>query len=155
MKKTNPSRHLVKFMGFALELDRFVPIDRMRIMSRSLFFYFSRYIKKISHSIEHIDSLKVTEDKFYLARSMLNGALKARWTKKSLNTFLKVVFLNNEMKRIQSEWREKYGSGPPGFMVISPTKICNLRCPNCYANAATEADRLDFNVFSRIVREAK
>jgi MoaA/NifB/PqqE/SkfB family radical SAM enzyme len=155
MKKSNPVNPLVKFFGIALKLDRLVPIDRLRILSRSLFFYFSNHIKKISHSIEHIDSLKVTEDKFYIARSMLNSALKARWTKKSLNTFLKVVFLNSDMIRIKAEWRKKYGAGPPGSLVISPTKICNLHCPNCYANAAAETDRLDYDIFNRVVKEAK
>ncbi|MCX7837786.1 MAG: radical SAM protein, partial [candidate division WOR-3 bacterium] len=43
----------------------------------------------------------------------------------------------------------------PGFMVISPAKRCNLRCPDCYANSATEKDALDYEVFSRIIKEAK
>ncbi len=155
MKKGNPISPFVKLIGLAVKLDRLIPINKLRVLSRSFFLYFSRYIKKISHSIEHINSFQVTEDKYYIARSMLNGALKARWTKKSFNNFFRIVFLNSDMKRIKNEWREKHGSGPPGSIVISPTKICNLRCPNCYANAATEADRLDYNTFSRIIREAK
>jgi MoaA/NifB/PqqE/SkfB family radical SAM enzyme len=155
MRIRNPGHFLAKTFEFTLKLDRFIPINSLRLLSRTFFLYLSRYIKKISHSREHIDSWQVTEDKYYLVRSMLNGALKARWTKKALTVFLKVVFLNNEMKRIKAEWRAKYGAGPPGFMVISPTKICNLRCPNCYANAATKTDQLDYEVFNRIIQEAK
>lgn len=155
MKSSGFFDPLVKLIGFAVKLDRLIPVNKLRLLSRSVFFYFSRYIKKISHSMEHINSLQVTQDKYYLVRSMLNCALKARWTRRSLNTFLKVAFFNSEMRRIKAEWREKYGAGPPGFMVISPTKICNLSCPNCYANAATEADRLDYNVFNRIIQESK
>ncbi|MEO0115363.1 MAG: radical SAM protein [candidate division WOR-3 bacterium] len=155
MKRSNPGNLLVKVLEFALKLDRFIPINHLRILSRAAFLYFSRYIRKISHSTEHINSLKVTEDKYYLVRSMLNGALKAKWTKKSLSIFVKVVFLNDRMKQIKAEWRKKYGAGPPGFIVISPTKLCNLRCPNCYANAATQADQLDYEVFNRIIKEAK
>lgn len=155
VKKPGLANPLVKLIGLAVKFDRLIPIDKLRLLSRSFFFYFSQYIKKISHTVEHIDSLRVTEDKYYLVRSMLNGALRTRWTRRSLNTFLKVAFMNSEMRRLKAQWREKYGAGPPGFMVISPTKICNLRCPNCYANAATEADRLDYKVFSRIIQEAK
>ena len=83
MKSSGFFDPLVKLIGFAVKLDRLIPIDKLRLLSRSIFFYFSRYIKKISHSIEHINSLQVTQDKYYLVRSMLNCALKARWTRRS------------------------------------------------------------------------
>lgn len=43
----------------------------------------------------------------------------------------------------------------PGFMVISPGKACNLRCPDCYANAASERDILRYEILRRVVQEAK
>lgn len=155
MAKRQPRELIVKIFEFTLKLDRFIPLKDLRLLSRSFFSYLSRYIKKISHSTEHINSLKITEDKYHIVRAMLNGALKAKWTKRSLTIFLKTIFANQAMRRIKAEWRAKYGSGPPAFIVISPTKLCNLRCPNCYANSATEADQLSFDVFSRIIKEAK
>ena len=47
------------------------------------------------------------------------------------------------------------GEYPPGFLVISPTKTCNLRCVGCYANSGTDKEKLDWQVFDRILTEVR
>jgi len=47
------------------------------------------------------------------------------------------------------------GYEPPGFLVISPTKSCNLRCTGCYANSGPSSEHLEWEVFDRIITEAK
>jgi MoaA/NifB/PqqE/SkfB family radical SAM enzyme len=52
-------------------------------------------------------------------------------------------------------FREKYGTNPPGLLVIAPGKTCNLHCVGCYADAGPTAERLDFDVLDQIVTQAK
>jgi len=48
-----------------------------------------------------------------------------------------------------------HDTDPPGFLLISPGKTCNLRCAGCYADAGPTAEKLDWDTFDRIVSEAK
>ncbi len=146
---------IAQILGVALNLDRTIPHRSLRLFSRLLYYWLSCEIKKLSQNPDHTESLKVAEDLYYMMRAMLQSALRIRWTHSSLNAFVRAIFLNPDIKKIKEEWRRKYGEGPPGFLVISPTKFCNLRCPNCYANAATERDTLEYPIVQRIVREAR
>jgi len=112
-------------------------------------------IKRLTLEQIPTSSEEVLEDKFYMVRAMAYGALRANWSQHALDTFVKAIFFNNAYFRKVKEMREKYGYGPPSFFVISPTKRCNLKCPGCYANAATESDKLPYWVVSRMIREAK
>jgi len=40
-------------------------------------------------------------------------------------------------------------------LVISPTKTCNLRCVGCYADSGTDKEKLDWQVFDRILTEVR
>jgi len=52
--------------------------------------------------------------------------------------------------------KEKYNlSSTPGFVTISPTNICNLKCKGCYAGKNYDKYTLDFDVFDWILREMK
>jgi MoaA/NifB/PqqE/SkfB family radical SAM enzyme len=144
-----------QILHWALNIDQGIPIKDLRLFTRLLYFWLSKEIKKLSTNLEHTPSEKVAEDLYYMMKAMLQSALRVRWTRNSLNTFVRAIILNQDGKRIKEIWRERYGEGPPGFLVISPTKFCNLSCPNCYANAATEKDRLEYWIVQRIVREAR
>ncbi|MEO0131458.1 MAG: radical SAM protein [candidate division WOR-3 bacterium] len=88
---------------------------------------------------------KIVEDKYYMLRALLYSGLKESAPPKTLELLKNIFTLG------YTQTKEEV----PGFMVISPGKRCNLRCPDCYANSATEKDALDYEVLSRIVREAK
>ena len=47
------------------------------------------------------------------------------------------------------------GFYPPGFLVISPTMRCNLRCFGCYAGSYSKNDELTFETVDRVLNEAK
>jgi len=54
----------------------------------------------------------------------------------------------------QKRFRERFGENPPGFLTISPTGACNLRCKGCYANSsAAVRQQLEYEVFDRLLRE--
>jgi MoaA/NifB/PqqE/SkfB family radical SAM enzyme len=88
---------------------------------------------------------RILEDKYYMLRALLYSALKDGASKETVE-LLKNIFLTG-IEQTQKE--------VPGFLVISPGKKCNLRCPDCYANSATEKDALDYEVLRFIVKEAK
>lgn len=54
-----------------------------------------------------------------------------------------------------ARFNTQYGVNPPGLLLVSPGKACNLRCTGCYADAGPTAERLDWAVFDRLVTEAK
>lgn len=80
-----------------------------------------------------------------MLRALLFSTLRTGISEKTMNLLGSLLDLKYppDMKNI------------PAFMVISPGKMCNLRCPGCYANSATEKNILDYEVLSRIVSEAK
>lgn len=106
--------------------------------------------------------VKVQEDKYYMGRALLKriekalteGHLSQNAAKGLLSVFLGNVFFGGFYKR--QEFIKKYGFKPPVFLTISPGKACNLRCKGCYADSdKTFHEKLDYEVFSRIINEAK
>ncbi|MEN6570814.1 MAG: radical SAM protein [Anaerolineaceae bacterium] len=53
------------------------------------------------------------------------------------------------------EFRAKFGFDIPSFLLISPTKACNLRCIGCYADADEQVRSLDWDVVDRLVGEMR
>jgi MoaA/NifB/PqqE/SkfB family radical SAM enzyme len=57
-------------------------------------------------------------------------------------------------------FREASGTIPPWFLVISPTRSCNLQCEGCYANSGPETEhhktaKLPWDILDRIMTEAE
>lgn len=72
----------------------------------------------------------------------------------------RAFFPSKERKVVLQQFREDHGSAPPLFLVISPTRSCNLKCTGCYANSAPEtgypeASGLPWNTLDRLMTEAK
>ncbi len=91
-----------------------------------------------------------------LDKALEEGRLSPRFADK-----LTEVFLNNmvrnwaERGEISEAFRQKGEKGPPGFLVISPAKACNLRCPDCYAASGANPEKLSAGELRRIIKEAK
>jgi MoaA/NifB/PqqE/SkfB family radical SAM enzyme len=57
-------------------------------------------------------------------------------------------------ERKVAEYRDKYQTSPPSFVVISPTQRCNLNCEGCYASSnAASTPSLPFETVEQIVTE--
>jgi len=57
-------------------------------------------------------------------------------------------------KKAEDDFVAKFGRRPPGFLVIGPTKRCNLHCKGCYAKSnAKTAETIPFSVLDRIITE--
>ena len=59
------------------------------------------------------------------------------------------------MIALRKQAEEKYGFLPPPAILISPTRRCNLRCYGCYAREYSKKDDLPFDIFNRVVEEAR
>jgi len=66
-------------------------------------------------------------------------------------------YLRNSAQTRQkiTEFNSENGTDPPGFLVVSPTNACNLRCVGCYADSGINREKLDWQVFDRILSEVK
>ncbi len=90
-------------------------------------------------------------------RSLANKNISARVREKILKNFMGKVFkkVNKEATEV---FKAKYGRRPPGFMTISPTQRCNLKCPDCYASAPeklAQGQQLSFDVVDRMITDKK
>ncbi|MDI6814872.1 MAG: radical SAM protein, partial [Dehalococcoidales bacterium] len=76
--------------------------------------------------------------------------------KKAAFKFLNhMLFLLYDSVEIRKQAEEKYGFLPPTVIVISPTMRCNLHCYGCYAGEYSKKDDLPFDIFKRVVEEAR
>ncbi|MEO0088448.1 MAG: radical SAM protein [candidate division WOR-3 bacterium] len=134
--------------------DKFIHFLPGNILAKLIIEIISPLLRKVCMNREHTISQGVGEDIFYMTKAMLYTILRIELSDTSRDIFVNALFYRDKWHNTSREWREKYGEGPPGFLVISPTKACNLRCYGCYANAAKETDKLPKEVFERIIREA-
>lgn len=116
-----------------------------------------KFLKRDKHRYPR----KVQKDKFCMVRSMLRsidrGLKTGLISKEVFSRFLQSfgsIYIK-ESKNVK-KFQEQYGFKPPGFITLSPTRLCNLHCEGCYANSfSTASERLDYEIVTRIVREQK
>ncbi|MCD6442163.1 radical SAM protein [bacterium] len=103
---------------------------------------------------------QVQEDKYCMVKSMILAADKAfqraknapKVRKALVNSFTQNIFLKE--KQAAKKFEKIFHRTPPGFLTISPTKFCNLRCAGCYANSSSaNSKKLDWDILNKIVAE--
>lgn len=83
-------------------------------------------------------------------RAMRRGIISRNAVRAILEAFIGNILLGQGI----AEAEKRLGYEPPGFITISPTGRCNLKCRGCYASdAALCGGRLDFATVERIIRE--
>jgi MoaA/NifB/PqqE/SkfB family radical SAM enzyme len=148
-----------------VKINNFIVGNLLKIaFSTSHTFVFKKFLysmveKGIRGAIERIPGPValpgVKEDKYYMLRAMVYSGLRVGSSSKFANTIVNKAILSDLRTKKEAEFRARFGFDPPGFMTISPAKRCNLHCRGCYANSATEKDQIDYNVFSRVIREMR
>lgn len=110
---------------------------------------------------------RVRQDKIDMARALLASANRAldrnlvspKVLHRLLETFLCNVLLGQDegsrAETIVKFSKRHAGKLPPSVIVISPTKGCNLYCVGCYANSGPEREHLPWDIFNRIISEAR
>lgn len=81
----------------------------------------------------------------YISKNVVLKILRDRWEG---DFFDRVDFA-------RKNYLTKYNRIPPGFVLISPSKHCNLNCTGCYASSTSKTkDHLDYSVLKRIIKES-
>jgi len=102
---------------------------------------------RASMSLAILNSFKCVFNEYELSDATLD---------KVINILLKDLFLEKSLRvRKSIEFRKKYGYNTPSFLVISPSKACNLRCVGCYADSDEKAQALDWDLVNKIVSDAR
>ncbi|MCI2426861.1 radical SAM protein [Candidatus Acetothermia bacterium] len=104
---------------------------------------------------------QINWDRYITARSLLHSVERALQSRNisdhALQSAATVVnaAVSSASTTAREQFAAKYEDGPPGFLVISPTKMCNLNCPGCWAGTEDNPATLEFDLFNRIVREMR
>jgi len=105
---------------------------------------------------------QVQLDKFYMGQALAKAVNKLLEQAKTHRTYRQaiesvlpaILGVMREGPQKAKAFKEKYGFNPPGFLTISPTEFCNLKCIGCYANSSAAASaKLDWDVVDRIITE--
>ena len=126
----------------------------------------NKYLYNSIMAIEDEEPDQAKLDQYAFSSSLTNqarinldkGYIKPEVVKKMVRVFVGDSYSPDKSKKInpvKEAYKQKYGDYPPQFVVLSPTKACNLRCTGCYASAEpSDHTTLDFETTRRIVREA-
>ncbi len=103
---------------------------------------------------------KVQEDKYHMARNLIlaigkafERAGKAPQVRKALLNQLVLEISLKRTRRVK-KFQEEFGSLPPLFFAIAPTKLCNLKCTGCYANSSSAcSEKLDWDILEKVITE--
>lgn len=115
----------------------------------------------------------LVEDKRYPKQVQIDKAYMSKAIYESLNKLLdrasqSPILLEAITKRVapslmeqMKKWPEvsrkfekEHGFNPPGFLTISPTRFCNLKCIGCYANSSSaNAEKLDWEILDKTMKE--
>jgi MoaA/NifB/PqqE/SkfB family radical SAM enzyme len=90
-------------------------------------------------------------------RALARRQLSPQVVRRLLRSLLFSVALHQSdgMDEAFAHFSRDHGVDPPVTMVISPGKTCNLHCTGCYASSGPTGERLDWDVFNRLITEAK
>jgi MoaA/NifB/PqqE/SkfB family radical SAM enzyme len=88
-------------------------------------------------------------------KHLRRGILGKEVFHKMVKVFARNVFIEDISERdIRRE--ERVDIVYPCFLVLSPTQLCNLRCPGCYASSGSHSNAsLPWHIVSRIIKEKK
>lgn len=110
------------------------------------------------------DAIRPAQElKYYFVRNLLrttDNHLRKGWLSREVFHRMVRVFARGVLIE-DIEYRERQrlkgkDYPTPSFIVISPTQVCNLRCPGCYASSdSSKRDSLPYSVVSRILDEKK
>lgn len=89
-------------------------------------------------------------------RALERKGISEAYTQRVIRNSIKNLIFNSDKVKAWEAFRQQYnGQDPPGFLVISPGKACNLQCKGCYASSGHDKEKLDWDVFDQIIVQAK
>lgn len=90
-----------------------------------------------------------------VSRAIIEDRLSPQTVQKLLNILIGDAIIKEGEIPIREKFRNQFGINPPGFLLISPTKKCNLYCIGCYADSDRTEIKLSWPVLDRLATESK
>lgn len=90
-----------------------------------------------------------------VSRAIIEDRLSPQTVQKLLNVLIGEAIIKEGEIPIREKFRNQFGINPPGFLLISPTKKCNLYCIGCYADSDRTEIKLSWPVLDRLATESK
>lgn len=88
-----------------------------------------------------------------LDRTLARGTLSPHVLRAIVRLWGRAGLVPNRATRSGRRFARHHGAPPPWFLVLAPTQACNLRCPDCYAEAGADV-HLPWPVLDRVLAEA-
>ncbi len=88
-------------------------------------------------------------------RALAEGRLSDASLEAVVRILVKSLFYERGDQSAANKFEAEHGWRPPTFLLISPTKACNLRCTGCYADADGQQQILAWSTVDRMIDEAK
>lgn len=88
-------------------------------------------------------------------RALSGKRLSDAYIQSILQILVKGLFFEQGNQSAAARFKEQYGMRAPSFLLLSPGKVCNLRCTGCYADSTEQAKALDWDIVDRMICEAK
>jgi len=159
-RRKNFARRVINFVAWAgPKVSRISPLRRSLTNS---------WEKKIREGIEAdiekaVHPPGVVRDRAEMSiailRSIERGIAEGRLGRAGVNRLLNVLIgeslVGHGISSVKDRFQAQFGVRPPGFLLISPTKVCNLRCSGCYADSGATPEKLEWPIIHRLVREAR
>ncbi|MGB9893122.1 MAG: radical SAM/SPASM domain-containing protein [Candidatus Saccharicenans sp.] len=90
-----------------------------------------------------------------VSRAILEDRISKQTIQKLLNVLLAEAIIKEGDHRARIAFENQYGTTPASFVLISPTKKCNLFCIGCYADSDRTEIKLSYPILERILSEAR
>lgn len=102
---------------------------------------------KLGMSLAILESARTALNVYHLSESTISSLT---------DIVVKELFINQSLRKKKSIlFKEEHGYTTPSFIVISPSKACNLRCIGCYADSNEKVCTLDWDLVNQIVKDAR
>ena len=113
---------------------------------------YNRPIEMQKEKVRVVSNLFETAD-----RRMKEGLISANVAKAVINILVGNLIMPSKTQEAKDkEYKDRYGRTPPAFLVIAPSKRCNLHCKGCYASSHSEAaETIPYDILNRIIDEKK
>jgi MoaA/NifB/PqqE/SkfB family radical SAM enzyme len=141
-----------------LELAVRVPATRNRLLTwgdrRLRRFFLEENQEGLPLGIQRLRYQAITNLLAAFSRAAGDGRLCSNVRRRFIATFIDQV-VSGEQDR-QRPFVEAHGQRPPSFLVVSPTRKCNLSCKGCYAACNRRTDNtLPYEVLQRMLDEKR
>lgn len=115
------------------------------------------FVEKVARAPGHKEAVKKLKVHFKDNPRIMEQTRRIAGNPKMLYNLINSWVINGVFlgRTKRENFGRELGASVPQLLLIDPTSACNLRCEGCWAGEYSKVDRLEPELFSRIVKEAK